>query len=147
MIILILILFLLAFLQTTILPLNLVLIVLVLRAYERSGKENLYLAFGMGMLMSHLEIAPLGILSIVYLVSVIFAQMLSLSRLSNHFLSVIPLTLIVLSSSSIVTSLFLHQSFQIWPKVLLESLIALPAYIIIKFWEERFVVKDIKLRL
>src|SRR3989344_3259776 len=135
------VLILLACLQASVLPLDLVLLILVLRTYVNRGKENLYLAFGFGLLLSHLTFAPLGILSIIYLAAVIFTDILSRSRESNHLLTVIPLTLIVLSINSAVNSLLLHQSINIWPKVFLERIAALPIYILIKFWDERFVVK------
>lgn len=144
----IIILILLAFLQTTVLPLDLVLIILICRAYIRTDKANLYLSFFMGLLVSHLNLAPLGIQSILYISSVQITQMLSKSRLAGNSFIIIPLSFSLLLINEVINSLIMHQSFQIFPKVFIESILSLPALFLLKLWEERFIVrKDIKLKL
>lgn len=144
---LILLLIIISFLQTTIFPMDLVLLILVLRAYIVSKQQDLYLAFGFGILVSHLTLIPLGVHSIIYLLGILLAHASHNSRLSQHILTVLPLVLTVLLVDEVVTSKFLHQSLQIWPQVILISLLSLPGFWLIKYWEERFVVKDIKLRI
>lgn len=123
-------------LQTTILPINLVLIILICRAYLKAEPANLYLAFAFGLLISYLDLKPIGVQSIVYLTSVLLIQVLSKSRLAGHWLLITPISLIFLSLNQLST------------KVIWESLFSLPIFYLIRWWEERFIAqKDIKLRL
>lgn len=137
---LILILIILSFIQTTILPLNLVLIILIVRSLIRPEKNNLLLAFGFGLLLSHLNLQPLGFQSLIYLTSTQLTQILSKSRFSANPLLVVPLT--------VVFSTFSLMTIQLVPQVLIESFLALPIFYILRLWEERFIVrKEIKLRI
>ncbi len=137
-----------AFLQTTILPLDLVLIILICRAYVRAEKGNLNLGFLIGLLISHLNLTPLGIQSILYIFSIQITQMLSKSRLAGNSFIIIPLSFTFLLTNEVINSQVLHQTLQIFPKVLIESILALPVLFLLKFWEERFIVrKDIKLKI
>ena len=70
-----------AFLQTTILPIDLVLLILICRTYIKSEKSNLYLAFAFGLLNSHLNLNLLGLQSLVYLFFVQTTESLSKMRL------------------------------------------------------------------
>lgn len=144
---LIIILILFSFLQATILPLDLVLIVIILRAYLRDDSTDLFLGFGVGLLISLLTFSPLGFLSLIYLSLVQVARMSTKTNFSHHILTVVPLIFILLSAKELILGVFLQASTQIWPKVILESLLALPLYILLRFWEERFSVRDIKLRV
>lgn len=137
-----------SFLQTTILPLDLVLLVLICRSYIKSEKINLYLAFGFGLLISHLELKTLGLISITYLVLIFLTQILSKSRLAGNSLLIVPVSLILLFLNQIISSQLTLQAFQFSFKIFIESLLALPVLYLIRFWEERFIVrKEIKLRV
>ncbi len=136
-----------AFLQTTILPVNLVLLILVLRSFLVNETSNLYLACGFGLLISHLNATPLGIQSMVYLSLIIFTRALGRLPISNNILVVIPLMFCASLFDSAVNAFIMHASLQIMPAVLPPTILAIPAYIIIRFWEERFVVRDIKLKV
>ena len=137
-----------SFIQTTILPMDLVLIILICRSYLRSDKSNLLLAFGFGLLNDHLSLNLWGLGSLIYLVIVAMVGGLSKSRLAGNSLSIIPLTLVLLGINQITLSFSTHQSIQLFPKILWEALFSLPVFYLIKFWEERFVVKgEIKLRI
>ncbi len=139
-----------SFLQTTILPIDLVLLVLICRAYIKSNKSNLYLAFAFGLFLSFLNLANFGLESIIFLIIIQATQMMSRSRLAGNPLLIIPVSLFFL-----VINQFINQvinapvNFQIFPfiKLLLESFLSLPALYIVRLWEERFVVqKGIKLK-
>lgn len=133
---LIIILIIVSFLQTTIWPLDLVLVILISRAYLKAQKSNLYLAFFLGLLISHLTLLPLGVKSMVYLAVVQIIQVLSKSRLSGHPLLIIPLTFVLLLADS-------GLSPAVWA-----SLASLPVFYSLKMWEERFTpTKEIKLRI
>lgn len=141
------ILILLAFLQTTIIPLDLVLMVLILRVYIVTEKENLFLGFGVGLLISYLSNSPLGFYSLIFLVLIELTQLFRKTPLAGHFLVIAPLMFIMLSLQALALLIFLHQSIN-WLQILVEGLLALPLYLVIKIWEERFVVRgEIKLKV
>lgn len=137
-----------AFLQTTILPINLVLIILICRSYLRFDRANLFLAFSFGLLLSHLNLTYFGLQSLVLLVLVQTTEGLSRSRLAGNWLLIIPLTFTLLSLNHIAISIFTNQSIQLFPGVFFESLLSLPVFFLVRLWEERFIVrKEIKLRV
>lgn len=137
-----------SFLQTTILPVNLCLIILICRSYIKISPSNLYLAFIFGILISHLNLVTLGLNSLIFIVCVQITQSLSKTRLAGNSLLIVPITFVLLSFYGIITSVFLSQSLEIFPKVFLESLISLPVLYALKIWEERFIVRgDIKLKM
>lgn len=137
----------LAFLQTTILPINLVLLVIVLRSFLTSEVENLYLAFGFGLLIAHLNATPLGVQSLIYLTLIIFARSIGRMPLSNNILIVLPLIFISTIIDTFINSILLHQSFQII-QVMFPTILAIPIYIALRFWEERFIVSpQLKLKI
>lgn len=134
-----------AFLQTTILPINLVLLVIVLRSFLTSEVENLYLAFGFGLLISHLNATPLGVQNLIYLALIIFARSIGRMPISSNILIVLPLIFISTIIDTFINSILLNQSFQII-QVMLPMILAIPIYIALRFWEERFIVSP-QLRL
>lgn len=142
------VLILLSFLQTTIIPLDLVLIILILRAHIRSDVTNLYLAVFLGLLISFLEHINLGFTPALYLLLIMCVHFFSQTPINKNIFSVIPVVLIALLIKDVSLSLFLHQTPQIWPKILIEVILSFPLYLAIRIWEERFIVrKDIKLRV
>lgn len=131
-----------SFIQTTVMPLDLVLIILICRSYLKASDSNLFLSFAFGLLIGHLNLTPLGIESIIYLCLVQITQVLSKTRLAGNSLLIIPLSLILLSINHLALNNFTL------PKVILESLLSLPILYIVRIWEERFIVrKEIKLRV
>lgn len=128
------------FLQTTILPIDLVLLILICRAYIKSEKANLYLGFAFGLLVSHLNLTSLGLQSLAYIAFVAATESLSKLRLAGNPLLIVPITLVFLSMLSYNTLDF--------SKVIFTSILSLPILYLIRFWEERFIVrKEIKLRI
>lgn len=145
---LIVVLIILAFLESAILNIDLVLMVLILRAFVKEEKGNLYLALGFGLFLAHLKFQNLGLVPFIYLVLVQLSHILSKSRLSNNHWVVLPITLVMLVIQDIIFSVINHFSIQIWPKTLIEAILVIPVYLIIRFWEERFVIKpEIKLKI
>ncbi len=143
---LIFILILLAFLQTSIIPINLVLIVLVLRVYVTQEKQNLYLAFALGLLISFLTNTPLGFYSISFLVIIELVSLIRKTPFLGHLITVVPLTLTALILQSVLELIFLKQSLIIWLPII-GAVLALPTYFLIRFWEERFVAKNTQIKL
>lgn len=145
---LIIILILVSFFQTTIIPLDLVLIILTCRSFLKISKSNLYLAFFFGLLISHLRLVNLGFDSLIYLLGVQITQILSKFRLAGNSLLIIPLTFILITLSQFINLLFLQESLSLFPKVLIEAGLSLPILYILRVWEERFIVQGgIKLKI
>lgn len=134
--ILILVLIILSFLQGIILPVNLVLLVLICRAYLTRQKSTLYLAFFSGLLLAHLNLQPLGLASLKFLLFVQVTQALARRPLAGHPIVVVPLSfLFTLTDGN-------------FPLALVSALASLPIFYFLRLWEERFAPpKEIKLRL
>lgn len=136
-----------SFLQTTILPIDLVLLVLICRAYIKQERSNLYLGLAFGILTAHLNLTSWGIQSLIYLFSVQATESLSKLRLAGNPLLIIPVALIFLFINQFANSLINHSS-QDLSKIILASLLSLPIFYFLKLWEERFIVrKEIKLKV
>lgn len=135
-------------LQSTILPINIVLIILICRSYIRDDKTNLILAFTFGFLVSFLSLKTLGFYSLLYLVIVQLTQILSKTRLTGNPLWILPVSFIMLTINNVASSLISNQSIHLMPQVLIETALSLPIFYFIKLWEERFIVrKEIKLKI
>lgn len=137
-----------SFLQSTIIPVDLNLIILICRSYIRPDKSNLFLAFAFGLLNSYLNLNLLGLQSLIYLALVSFTQTLSKSRLAGNLLLIMPLVLFSSAINQVTLSIAGNYSLELFPKIFLESFISLPSLYLIRLWEERFIVKrEIKLRV
>lgn len=137
-----------SFIQTTTVPINLVLIILISRALIRPEKNNLLLAFSFGLLISHLKLQLIGFDSLIYLLLVQITQTLAKSRISAHPFFIFPLILIYSLVVITAQSFLLAQSTRLIPQIFLDSLASLPIFYLIKIWEERFRVRnEIRLRL
>jgi hypothetical protein len=148
MLALIIFLILISFVEASIWSINLLLMIILLRAYIRVGVENLYLAFGFGLLLSFLEHTPMGLYSLLFIALVTLIHMISKAPLSKNLFTVVPSILITLVIGDYVLSIIRHVSWQMWPQVLYEAILILPIYIVLKLWEERFVVKKgVKLKV
>lgn len=126
-----------SFLESTILPLDLVLIILICRAFIKADKANLYLAFVFGLLLSHLTLTTLGLQSILFLIMLQITQSLSKSRLSQNALLIVPICFAAIGINQIIISTNIYGGF-----------LSLPIFYLVRFWEERFIVrKEIRLRV
>ncbi len=127
-----------SFLQATIIPIHLVLMILICRSIIDQSRENLFLAFGFGLLNAHLTLGNIGFQSLIYVVLVQIAQIFSRWRFSTHWLLIYPLTVVLL----------LIYTLQFSPQIFIESIFSIPIFFLVKLWEERFITKkDIKLKL
>lgn len=136
-----------AFLQSTILPIDLVLLVLIPRAYIKPDRTNLYLAFIFGLFISHLDLTKFGLQSLIYLIIIQATQVLSRLRLAGNPLLIIPVTLVFLLLDQVVNILLTHQMWD-FPGILFASFLSLPILYMLKIWEERFIAqKEIKLKM
>lgn len=136
-----------SFLQTTIIPVDLVLLILICRAYLKTDRANFYLAFAFGLLVGHLNLVSPGLQSLVYLTLVAATGILSKLRLAGNPLLILPIAFILLSLNQLVSSLLMHETLE-FSKIILSTLLSLPLLYLIRLWEERFIVeKEIKLKI
>lgn len=138
----ILILILTTFIQATILPVDLVLLILILRTYITKEKSNLFLAFSIGFLVSHLSLSPLGLQSIIYLIAVQLTQIYARLPYWNTLLTLMPFIVLLLVANTFILALVTNQSINIWPDLILEGIFSIPVYLMIRFWEERFIIRN-----
>jgi len=147
MIPLIFILILFSFLQEAFLPFNLVLLILVSRAFVVTEKENYYLAFIFGLVLSFLAGYPLGSLSIIYLILVLIIQIFRRFQFVTHPAVVIPVAVVSLLADQLARSLMLGSNIDL-SQIPIQIILVIPIYFVVLLWEERFIVhKDIKLKV
>lgn len=140
-----------SFLQGVILPINLVLIILIARSFVMDDRANFYLAFALGLWLSFLLGAPLGGLSLLYLFAVLSVQTIKSIHLFAHWSVIIPASMLILAFSQLVSGVASGASITSsinLSLIIAEAFFVLPVYVLVRFWEERFVPRsDIKLKI
>lgn len=136
------VLILISFLQTTILSMDLVAAILMYRAFLGGQKNNLYLSFGFGLLVSHLSGVNLGVYSLYYVLLAELAMIFAKTPFFTHRIASFTLILISSILSRVSLGLIFSSTIVWWPNFLYEIAIFIPIFILIKFWEERFVIKS-----
>ncbi|MDO8570178.1 MAG: hypothetical protein Q7R97_01165 [Candidatus Daviesbacteria bacterium] len=141
------ILFFIIFLEGTILPFDLVLVILITRSFIVQEKSNYYLAFFFGLLASLLLGYPQGLLSLIYLFSVQISHIIKSTNLAAYWIAVLPLTFFCLLIEQFILQLLNISNFNLI-LIIIPTILVLPVYFIVRIWEERFIVsKDIKLKM
>lgn len=137
-----------SFLQTTILPVNLGLIVLICRSYIRNDPYNLILAFAFGVLLSHLTLTTFGVYSLLFIFIIQFVKAVSKTRFAANPLFIIPLAFLGIYITDFITSFIYGLNFIFDPWIFIHAIFALPIFYIVRLWEERYIVrKEIKLKV
>jgi hypothetical protein len=135
-----------AFLQASFVGVNLCLILLLSRAFAADDSANLYMSFGAGVLLGILTSQNSGLLAIMYMIA---SKLMSMSHNIPFFstqLMVIPYSFVLILLFSFAQS-FLYQQSVDYILILIESLLVLPVFFLVKIWEENFnFKKDIKLK-
>lgn len=135
------------FLQGSLLPINLLLILLIARTFVSDDRKNFYLAFFLGLLLALLLGKPLGSLSLIYLLLLIIVKLIKRTPLSSHWLTIIPLSLIFITLGRFLEYIVFRTGLD-FKLIFFETILVLPIYFIVMFWEERFVPrKDIRLKV
>lgn len=138
---------LLAFLQSTFLPLNLVLVMLISRSLVLDEPGNLLSAFLAGLILSFLTQVNLGYWPLLFILAVKLIQLLKRIPVSFNALMVFFSSGLVISVVSLLNQLFIDQDLHIL-QIIFESVLVIPAFYFTRFWEERFIVKkSIKLKI
>ena len=129
-----------AFLQTSFVPLNLCLLILISRSYAIHQRNNYYLAFFAGILIGLLNTANLGVWPIIFTAVVFLCHLIRQLPVMNRNLAVIPLTLVLVLVINGLEQLIFHTPFN-WVIAIVSAVVSLPLFFVIKEWEERFIAK------
>lgn len=136
-----------SFIQSSLIPLELILLVFIARSFIMEDKANYYLAFFFGILLSTLLGFSIGYLSLVYLVVVKAVNLIRNLTFASNWLMIIPLSFIILILYGMLEKVLWGTNLNWW-RIMLETFLSLPIYLSLRFWEERFTPrKDIKLKI
>lgn len=141
----------LSFLQGALFPVNFVLLVILGRTFVVDDRQNYWLAFGFGLLLSLLSGYPLGGLSMIYLFFVTLVSLIKKVELSSHWVVIFSLSLFILFLNQVFLHLLFQTDVNLFDdrlRLLIEALLILPVYFVVRIWEERFIPRsDIRLKI
>ncbi len=136
-----------AFLQSSFIPVNLVLIMLICRCLVVEEKTNYYLAFFIGLLLGILSPVNLGFWPLLFTIVVKVVHLLRKISLAANLLTIIPISFIILLLISFFEKTLFQASLD-FKMIIIETIVAFPIFIFFRFWEERFIIKpELKLRI
>ncbi len=135
------------FIQASFLPINILLLVLIARSFITHDQKNFYLAFSFGLLLSLLLGKPLGSLSFIYLILLTSVRFIKRTPLASRWIVILPLGFILLLADRLIEGLIFKSSLNTGA-LIVETVLILPVYFVVRFWEERFVPrKEIRLKI
>lgn len=136
-----------ALIQSSFLNLNLCLILIIARNFCLEDQSNLTGAFFGGLSLSLLTAQNLGFWAIVFLLVAKTVNLIKKLPFSSNILTILPVSLLIITLVTILESLIFQIAINPWV-IIAETLLTLPAFVITKIWEERFIVKpSIKLKV
>lgn len=127
-----------SFLQSAFLPVNLVLVLIIARSLLVEDRENLFLAFFGGLILSFLTQVNLGYYPLVFILIVKFAGLFKGLPVSFNSLMVFLSGALFIAITATLDSIFIGQPVKVIPH-LIEAVLVLPAYFLIRFWEGRVI--------
>ena len=136
-----------AFLQTTTIEVDLVLLLVLSRSLERDDSFNMYMAFFAGILLGLLTATNIGFYALFFLIATRVGYLLRKSPVTNNIFTILPIAFFMATALGLAERIFLGQSINI-VRYIIDTLSSLPIYFCVKFWEERFIVApQMKLKL
>lgn len=136
-----------AFMQSAVSILNFVLIILVARSLVLDHKENLISAFFGGVMLSFLTQTNLGYWPLVLVFVTKLGHLLRRLPVSFNPVMVFIAGALQIFLAILINKIFFGTGFEIY-KHLIEALLVVPVYYLIRLWEERFVPKsELRLKL
>jgi hypothetical protein len=135
-----------AFLQTSFLGLNIVLLIIIARSFLLETKANYFLAFFAGILVGLLSAQNIGFWPLIFLVSVKIAHVIRKLPFSISILTFIPVVISCVLIASTSELVFLKQTIN-WTKVIGEIVVSIPIFIFIRFWEDKFFIRPSTVKL
>lgn len=136
-----------SFLQSAFLGVNFVLVLIVARSLVSAEKSNLYLAFTGGLILSFLTQVNLGywpfVLLLVSKVSSLAKELpFSLNPVMVFLTGVLQVVIVALFSK-----FYMHANMDV-SIFIIETLLIVAVYYLMRVWEERFIVRrEIKLKV
>lgn len=137
-----------AFLQTSFVGVNLVLLLIAARSFNIESRSNYFLAFGAGILIGILSAQNIGFWPLIFLLSVKIGHMIRKLPFSISLVTFIPVLILSVTVGTAAEYVFLKQTIN-WIKVGGEVLIGIPIFMFIRFWEDRFMIhsQGVKLKM
>ena len=133
--------------QSAFLPINLCLVLIICRSLVVTDSSNYFLALITGIFIGLLTATNIGLLSLLFILVVKLIYLLKKLPLANNTATVIPLSLIVIVIFTLIQNLVIQQKIN-YLLQLIEALLCLPTYILIRMWEERFIPRQgVKLKV
>ncbi len=134
-----------AFLQSSFIPINLVLILLISRSLSLIDQANLAAAFLGGILLGLLSAANLGFWALVFLMVVKLIELIKKLPFSVNILTIIPVSLLLILAVEYSQQLLLGQTLSL-TKVIVETVLVLPTYFVFNLLERGAFTPELKLR-
>lgn len=137
-----------AFLQTSFIGIDILLLILVCRSFILESRANYFLAFVTGMLISLLAVQNLGFWALIYLLVVKIGHVFGKLPFNRGLLTLVPAVVISVLFSTVLQWLVLGITIN-WTKPIIEIFVAIPIYFLLDFWEDRFMAHttNVKLKL
>lgn len=130
-----------AFVQSAFLPINLCLVLIISRSFVEERSSNLIASFLCGIFLGLLTVTNIGFWALTFLAVSKIVHILRNLPLTNSPRLIAPIALVIIIAVSFLEQVFLGQKMNVL-KIGFETLLTIPVYIFIRFWEERFVVKS-----
>jgi hypothetical protein len=135
------------FIQSSFIPLNLVLVLLIVRVFVVEDTANYWFGLLSGTMLGILTSVNLGFWTLFFLLAVKLIYLIRKNSLTHNTFAIVPIAFIFCLLAGFYEKLFLSQTVNFY-KISAEALITFPFYIFFRYWEERFIVKrDTKLKL
>ncbi len=137
-----------AFLQTSFIGINIVLLFLVCRSFIVESRANYFLAFFAGIGISILAVQNLGFWAIIFLLAVKTGHIFGKLPFNRGLWTMVPAVTAAVLLASIMQWLILGMTIN-WYIPLTEIILSIPIYLFLSFWEDRFMVHNsaVKLKL
>ncbi|OGE32171.1 hypothetical protein A2631_05665 [Candidatus Daviesbacteria bacterium RIFCSPHIGHO2_01_FULL_44_29] len=128
-----------AFLQTSFLPIDLCLLLIICRNLLVSDRSIFWIAFTGGLVLGFLSGHNLGLYPIIFLVISKLTQLFKNSPLSSNMITSLLFAAAVIVFFSVLEKFIFGFSIS-WMKIILDIFLIIPLYLSLLYWEERFVI-------
>src|SRR3989344_8289481 len=102
-----------AFIQTSFLDINLCLMLIIARSFVVERPSNYTVAFGGGIILGFLSGQNLGYLAVIFLITTKLIQIFKKLPISSNFLTVIPISAVIMVIFAWLESLFFNRTFNL----------------------------------
>lgn len=140
------ILVLLSFIQVSLLPFNLVFLVLIASSFAKSNPSSLWLGFGFGLLVAFLSGTPLGLLSLIYVLAIESIGIIKKTPFVSQKLFIVPVAFLLIMFEQIILKFSLGSTLDL-RSGLIQTILCTIIYFSIEFFSSGFTPRlGLKLR-